>query len=444
MDRQRIGKPACPAEYPPQLLKAIGSYLPRRGLELIGQDKRVRWTDRLLTVMAILTSWQQAATMLDAFEWARAVLVSMYKTRRRPGKTLAGYLAALQNASCRLLGKVVAHLRTCTRRVAGRAWRWKHWAVLAVDGTRVDCPRTCANEEAFGCAGRKKTGPQQYLSTVFHVCTGLIWDFRRGSGTASERDHLRGMTYGLPHRSLLLMDAGYSGYDLLSSLVAAGHDFIVRVGSNVALLRKLGYYVKEHDGIVYLWPESQRKREPLVLRCVRVKSSRQSVVLLTSVLDETRLTDAEVAAWYRRRWQAELSYRSLKQTLGKRKMLSDTPDRARVELDWTVVSLWLLGLATAEQQRQPSSGPYGVVSWSAAKALRAVRRAMHHRHARAPAGGLRRQLRLARIDGYRRKGSRKARDWPHKKNQPPRGLPKFRTATRMEVRLAKGLVLCYS
>ena len=46
---------------------------------------------------------------------------------------------------------------------------------------------TAANEEAFGTAGKHTTGPQQFLTTMFHVATGLIWDYRRGNARSSKR-----------------------------------------------------------------------------------------------------------------------------------------------------------------------------------------------------------------------------------------------------------------
>ena len=169
------------------MLHAIGKYLPRRGLPLQSGDGRVRWTDRLLVMTAILTMWQQASALVDAFEPAREVVVSMYVSRRRPGKCLAGFLRALAGKSERLLGVVVAELRRALERLSGRAWRMGQWVVMAVDGSRIDCPRTAKNEQAFGCAGKEKTGPQQLLTTVFQLATGLIWDWRRGWGQ-------RGMT----------------------------------------------------------------------------------------------------------------------------------------------------------------------------------------------------------------------------------------------------------
>lgn len=435
MKSQRIGASLCREGYTQQLHKAMRKFLPQRGLPLQSDDGRVRWTDRLLVMMSLLMSWQPARTLLEAFEAAREVLVEMYPSRRRPGESLAGYLEAVQYASDDLVEMVAASLRRHVQNVAGSLWCWRRWVVLAVDGSRIDVPRTAANEEVFGCAGKKKTAPQQFLTTVFHVASGLIWDYRRGKGIDDERDHLRLMVDTLPANALLLMDAGYRGYDLLGSLIQGGRDFIVRVGCNVTLLRKLGYYVREHDGIVYLWPDSRRRHnEPLVLRCVQIRSGRKRVVLLTSVLERSVLSDQDVADWYRHRWHVEVNFRSLKQTLGKRKMLSDAPHKAQVELDWSVMGLWLLGLALADAAPPQQRG-----RGSIAIALRAIRRAMRDRGRRVPAGGLLAQLRRARRDAYVRRGRKTARDWPHKKNDRPCGQPTIRMATREEVRQAKEL-----
>jgi hypothetical protein len=92
----------------------------------------------------------------------------------------------------------------------GDAWRVMGWLVLAVDGSRFECPRTRENEEGLECAGREKTSPQIFQTTLQHVGTGLLWDMRLGPGTDSERRHLDQMLPGLPTQSLLTADAGSS------------------------------------------------------------------------------------------------------------------------------------------------------------------------------------------------------------------------------------------
>src|SRR4029453_634829 len=111
---------------------------------------------------------------------------------------------------------------------------------FAADGSRLECPRTAANEAGLGCAGKRKTGPQLFLTTLWHMGTGLPWAFRIGPGTASERRHLEAMLPELPRQALVIADAGFTGYDLYRRLLAAQMNFLLRVGANVQLLRKLG------------------------------------------------------------------------------------------------------------------------------------------------------------------------------------------------------------
>ena len=108
----------------------------------------------------------------------------------------------------------------------------------------MECPRTQANEE-LGCAGRKRTGPQLFVTTLWHVGLGLPWAYRLGPGTASERSHLQDMLPDLPPRSLLLADGGFIGYDLCQRLMAAEQAFVLRVSKNTTLLTQLGCYERE-------------------------------------------------------------------------------------------------------------------------------------------------------------------------------------------------------
>ncbi len=428
--------------YQTELQKAISQFLPHRGVPLMSGDKRVRWTYRLVAMTAILMTWMTEPTLQDAFAAARGVVAAMYDSRRRPGWTFAGFAKAWTRASSRVLAIVGDHLRQAVQRVAGTRWRWKKWVEMAADGTRLDCPRTVANEQAFGCAGKPGTGPQMLLTTLFHLATGLPWAWVRGRGNESERKHLESMLSCLPEKTLLVTDAGYPGYQLLCDLIAAGHDFVIRVGRNVRLLRELGYAVLEQGDTVYLWPQGRRHEPPLVLRLVWVQTGRLRMALLTSVLDGRCLRDAEVAVLYRMRWGIELLYRSLKQTMERRKMLSDRPDHALLELDWAMTGLWMLGLMAAEVTPKGCSKEPARQSWSLAKALRVVRDAMRRVGRSRSAGGLRRLLRLAVRDRYVRHRPKAARYWPRKKTESPPGLPKIRTATHAERLIAQEFRSC--
>ena len=74
--------------------------------------------------------------------------------------------------------------------------------------------------------------------------------------------------------------------------------------------------------------------------------------------------------------------------------------------------------------------------WSPAKAQAVVREALRRIDRRLPRHSLGNELKKAVRDGYLRKGNKKTRNWPHKKEQPP-GVPKTRMATKKEVAAAK-------
>jgi hypothetical protein len=385
----------------------------------------------MLVTAAILLAWLPARKMQEAFTATRETLVAMYPTRKRPGTSLAGFLKALRQRSAGLLTHITPTLRQRTIARAGGQWRWRHWVVLGVDGSRLNCPRTVANEKAFGCAGKSKTAPQQLLLTIFHVASGLPWTWRRGRGDASERHLLRDALPELPENTLLLADAGFTGYELLRQLQDAGHAFIVRAGANVTLLRALGYEVREQGDRVYLWPSRfQKNHPPLVLRLVSFGKGKKCVALLTNVLDRSLLSTREIKRLYRQRWSIEVLFRSLKQTLGKRVLRAETPELAGCELDWSLVGLWMLGLMTLAATGIRNG-------WSPAGALDVVRQALRARTGRIGVRQLQHRLRKATPDVYQRRRSKTARCWPHKKNEPPPGTPKIRMAKRPEIKAAK-------
>src|SRR5208337_3294471 len=101
-----------------------------------------------------------------------------------------------------------------------------------------------------------------------------------------------------------------------------------------------------------LWPELAQCQggAPLVLRRIVVVDGRNRRMCLLTSVSGAEMGVAEAVELYRRRWGIEVLYRGLKQTLGRRKMLSDAPENAQVELDWTMAGYWMLCLLLWEQR----------------------------------------------------------------------------------------------
>jgi len=391
----------------------------------------------MLVYAAVLMAWSSGQSLLDRFTEARGCLDEMFSSRRRVGRTYQGFIKQLMLHGSVLLEMVHVQLRRRMQEIAGVHWLRDGFLAFAVDGSRIEMPRTFDNEEYFGCGGRDKTGPQMWLTTLWHIGTGLPWCWKIGKANDAERNHLRDMLKLLPQMALLIADAGFTGYELMTEILSQGHSFLIRVGSNVRLLTELGYAVVEHDGTVYLWPSQAMKdsRPPLVLRMIVLQRKGKKIFLLTNV-DEEKLSDRQAGVFYEMRWGVEVFYRSLKQTLGHRKMLSRAPRQAKAELAWTMAGLQLLGLMSVERIVQAGRDP---LSWSVAMSLRAVRTAMMRRY-----GGMRSKNMFDVLgecvkDEYVRKRPKKARDWPHKKRETPPGEPKIRRANEKELEKIKEL-----
>ena len=420
------------------LVKAIRQFFPSQFFSHIKTSKRAtRWLPQRIVLFALLMMWDAERTLGERFSAARDLLRVLFP-KWRLGTDYQGWCdAQLQHLDV-IQPALAKRLREQMRRFAGKHWLREGFCAFAADGSRVECPHTDANKEGLGCAGKKKTGPQLFLTTLWHMGTGLPWDYRIGPGTASERHHLRDMLADLPTHALLVADAGFTGYELLRDIDAAGHHFLVRVGSNVHLLKELGYVEWQNASTVYLWPEEcQKDKPPVVLRLLVLTHGKQKMHLLTNIHAEEALSQEQAALLYEMRWGIEVFYRSCKQTMDKRRMLSRTPATCKAELHWVVLSMWLLGALSVSAIIARGGAP---LSWSVALARKQVRAAM-----RAALKGCGRSKDLSATlgdavkDNYQRQGSKKAHDWPHKKKEKPPGSPKIRSAKAAEIKKAKRL-----
>jgi len=108
-------------------------------------------------------------------------------------------------------------------------------------------------------AGKKKTGPQQFLDHDLPRGHGPDLGLFAAATPAPVNDRICWRCSTRCRRArLLLADAGFTGYDLLLSILGGegGRSFIPARGrQRCGCLTKLGWCCEEHrDGIVYLWP----------------------------------------------------------------------------------------------------------------------------------------------------------------------------------------------
>jgi hypothetical protein len=421
------------------LVKAIQKFFPSQFFSQFKVSRKTTfWKPQRIVFFGILMMWDSERALANRFAAVRDLLKSLFP-KWSLGTEYQGWCDAQLTYIHAIQPALAKRLRGQMQQFAGQYWLREGRCAFAADGSRVECPHSEANKKGLGCAGKKKTGPQLFLTTLWHMGTGLPWDYRIGPGTASERHHLREMLTDLPAQSLIVADAGFTGYDLLRGIGQAGHSFLVRVGSNVHLLEKLGYVEWQGPTTVYLWPKQQHdKQPPVVLRLLVLQRGKEKMHLVTNVFDEQALTQEQAAIFYELRWGVEIFYRSCKQTMDRRRMMSRVPQTCKAELHWVVLSVWLLGVMSVSAIIARGGDP---LSWSVALARKTVRAALRE----ALRGGRHRinvpaRLASAVKDSYDRTSSKKAHDWPHKKKEKPPGSPKIRLANTQEIKTAKRLL----
>jgi len=444
---------------------------------------KIRWKPRMLAFAAMLWVWGDESTLKKRFATARKVVVRIFR-RSAPGGTYQGFTKALGQWSPRLFEVILPRFRQLMQSCGGAFWTVAGWVVFAVDGSRVETPRTKANQRRFhptkkrkpprrsrkakaprltrqaGREAKRKTqarrvaksssakkkkenqkqpaGPQIWLTLMWHVGLGLPWAWKTGPVDSSERAHMLEMLGLLPENSLIVADPGFIGYDNWRAISDAGHAFVIRVGTNVKLLKKLGY-AREYGNRVYLWPDKARKgkQPPLVLRLIVVHTGKHPMYLATNLLSQRDLTDRQAAVIYKKRWGVEVFFRSFKQTFGRRKLRSDSPNNALLELDWSLLGLWAVCLLTVDELIRQDESPHRLSVAGALDAIRTVIR--YYKWRPDPGEDLWTLLGEAVTDDYVRQGSKASRNYPRKKNEKPAGKPVLKKASREQVQDAKEL-----
>ncbi len=434
------------------------------------------WRPRMLAAAALFWATSDRATLTGRFEDARKIIKRVFRGQPQPGETYRGFIKMLDKWHVRLLRTVVCELRFRMEQELQEQHHVAGFTLFAGDGSRVQTPRTKSNQRAYSAqrkqkrntkkkskrgksqparkrktqavkrrdmkkqsaaAIEKKTNTtQMWLTLLWHVGTGLPWSWRSGASDSSERHHLLEMLSEMPKNSLMTADAGFVGYDFWKAILDANHDFVIRIGANVKLIKQLGY-AREYDHTVYLWPDkaAKKKMSPLVLRLIVIHDGRQPVSLVTSVLSKQRLSDQQAIEIYRDRWGIELFFRTFKQTFGRTKLRSHSAKNAKLELDWSLVALWSICLLGQRELVRAGEAPRQL---SPADAIKAVQATMRDYRVRPESSDetLYSMLAGALRDGYERTSSKTSRDYPRKKQRERITAPKITRALKQQINAA--------
>jgi len=235
---------------------------------------------------------------------------------------------------------------------APHAWLWCGHRVLDVDGSTIDMSDTSANQTEYPQLSGQARGcgfPIARIVVVFSLAVGTVLDaaISKYQGKQTGENSLFRTLHGvLREDDVVLADRYFSGWFDIALVKQRGAHSVVHKHQMRATDFRTGQRLGKDDHLV-VWTKPQCPAwmspeeyaalpETLTLREVRVRVTQKGfrtkvLVVVTTLLDATQYPASEIAALYRRRWQAELNLRSLKIVLQMDHLRCQTPHRVRNE-----------------------------------------------------------------------------------------------------------------
>ncbi len=203
---------------------------------------------------------------------------------------------------------------------------WLHrWRIMAIDGVIFNLQDTDDNEAEFGRCGGKNPSPfpQARVAGLVECGTHAIVAAHAGPWKMQERDQVPHLLWAFQQDMLVIADAGIYSYDLWKAAAQTPAELVWRVTDSLDLpvleplpdgsYRSLvGDPAKKRRNREYSRKGSAR-RVDVDLREVRVieyeipnrDGKKETIRLITTILDPAEATAAELAAIYHERWEEE-------------------------------------------------------------------------------------------------------------------------------------------
>jgi hypothetical protein len=217
-----------------------------------------------------------------------------------------------------------------------RKFRFKH-KLLSIDGTMVELSLSM-----FDWAVYKRTKGALKLHMVldhdgYLPCYAVLTD-----GKESEINVAKSMTF--QPGTMLVFDRGYPDHDWWLSLTRSKVNFVTRLKDNVSYgvvsereVPNGGDIIR--DEIILLTSQQEIGPEACLRRIeVWVEERKETMVFVTNNL---KLAASTIAAIYKERWQIELFFKALKQSLKIKTFVGTSENAVQIQI-WTALIAMLL------------------------------------------------------------------------------------------------------
>ena len=220
---------------------------------------------------------------------------------------------------------------------------WNGLNLLGVDGVVWRAEDTQENRDTFG-SGKTQYGDTSYpqvrmvchMELTSHQLINSAFDGYK----VNEMKLAESLIEATPDHSLTLFDKGFYSLGLLNRWSSTGNErhwlIPLRRGTKYEVLEEHGH--NDLRVLLTSTPQSRKKfidlPESVEARLISKKINGKTMLILTSMKEPLRFPADEIVELYSQRWEIELGYREMKQTLlnSEYTLRSKRPDMVEQEL----------------------------------------------------------------------------------------------------------------
>jgi hypothetical protein len=314
--------------------------------------------DRARIYVTSVTVWVFLSQVLSIHHGCVTAVAKLIAYRVALGLTTCcaktgAYCIARDKLDEQAMHRLLTHTGRDVEEQAPDAWLWLGHRVISADGTTVTMADTPENQASYPQQRSQSPGcgfPIMRMVVFFALATGTVLETAMGKYRGKlthEVSLFREIDACIEQHDVFLADRAYAGWFDMARLMARGAQVVVRKHhlrkSDFRTGRRLGH----DDHIIRL----QKPQRPdwmsheeyddypnfIDIREVRIRVHNKGfrtreIIVHTSLLDNGEYRQEDIAALFRRRWQAELNLRSLKTVMQMEHLRCKKPHRVRNEV----------------------------------------------------------------------------------------------------------------
>lgn len=336
-----------------QLSVCFGRFVPSK--YLLPSDEGAHSRRRVYSKENIF--WAFLSQVLDADGGCKEAVrkvqaVAALKSLPVPSSSTAAYCKARKKLDYSDLEEVLEHT-SLHRPVSDQFSSVNNRRVIVADGTGLSMPDTQENQDVWPQQKMQKPGcgfPQARVCACFCLQTGSLLSYKLGNKKSSELPLLREQAKTFKQGDIFLGDKGFSSYFDIHNFKKSGVDSVITLARRRPVTTTNAVKTLDKNDLVVKWKkpvwnkissysreEWERLPEELMLRQIKVVVTSQGFrtkqfYITTTLLDSKLYPATDIAELYFRRWDVELFFKDIKDTMGMDVLRCKTPAMIKNEI----------------------------------------------------------------------------------------------------------------